>query len=350
MQDIIHIQKAWIKLLSQAMENEAAIGWLYGCYAAQFPKQAETWAVLARAEEKHRASLEGILSGAVAELAQIPMEKLQAGTLDFITSQIAVMLEKATAGDVTETRAVANALLLESALVESFLFSAAPAADDSPFRKVAEQLYRESLYHRQIVLGLSPAAPDNQAAPLWRGETVIAPPAVPSRIAAAMARQTVLAGMVRHEKTVARLYGEYARLFPAAAAFWNGLAGEEAEHAAILARIGERIAAGELDFSADRFALETIRSSTAFIEEQIAAAQRGPVTEDVALGIASTVENQTIENDSFRVFTEESASPEIRAMFADIHRQELRHRADIAKRMEEAAAKPGLWRRLFGGK
>jgi rubrerythrin len=352
MQNTDAIQKMWLKLLSQAMENEAAIGRLYARYAELFPRQSETWSILAQAEKRHTASLQGLLEEENAGVEAIPLEKLQAGVLEFVTGQITVMTEKAVAGDVTEARAAANALLLESELAESFLFNAA-STEDSPFRRVAEQLCHESQQHRQIILGLASEAPADPPPPLWKAETVIAPPEAPSRIAAALAKQTAIASMVRHEETVARLYTEYAGLFPDMAEFWNTLADDEKRHAAALRQIGQRIEAGELDFSAERFSLEAIRASTAFIESQLAVARHDPVSKALALSTAQAAEEKSIEYQTFHVFTEASAPIELRIMFSELQNQELRHRAAVTQKLAEEAAGPGkksFLGRLFGRK
>lgn len=350
MQDTTPVQKAWIALLNQAMENEAAIGRLYARYAELFPAQSDTWTILARAEAVHTSSLRELLQGEAPSVEEIPLEKLQAGTLAFVSGQITVMLEKAAAGDVTEGRATANALLLESSLVESFLFAAAPPVD-SPFRRVAEQLYRESQVHRQIVLGIASPAQAAPAEPLWRGEMVVTPPETPSRISAALTKQTVIAGLVRHEETVAKLYGRYAVVFPEMKTFWGSLACDEIEHAKVLRHIGRQIEEGALDFSGARLTLDTIRTSQEFIENHIDAARRDPIGSSAALATAIAVEEKSIECQAFHVFTDETASPELRAAFAELRKHELQHRETIAAKLAETEAKPetkGFFRRLFG--
>ena len=115
MKDII--QKKWLQLLTQAMNNELSLCALYARYAELFPEQAETWLVLSRSEEKHAALLRALLAGELAEVAEIPMDKLQSGPMDFITTQVASMIEKAATGEVMPTRAIAS----RSAVIPSFV-------------------------------------------------------------------------------------------------------------------------------------------------------------------------------------------------------------------------------------
>ena len=152
MQEINAVQKKWLQLLQQARENELATGALYQLYAELFPEHEGTWATLARAEAVHARLLEELLGKEAPAIHTIPFDKLNTNTMDFITGQLAVMQENAMSGKVTVKRAIANALILESSLVESFLYTAAPPG--SQFSVVAEQLAKESNYHREMVLKL----------------------------------------------------------------------------------------------------------------------------------------------------------------------------------------------------
>ena len=361
MQDVI--QKKWRQLLTQAMDNETAVSGLYARYAELFPEQAETWSVLSRSELKHAAMLRSLLDAGVPEMADIPMDKMQSGPMDFITAQVASMLAKAAGGEVMPTRAVANALLLESSLIENFLFEVSAATGH--FHQVAEQLCRESKYHQQLVRRLQsgeaystemPAAPaelvpevSNPPAALEQTSNTPEPDAGTHTISA-LARLAVIGAMARHEETVAQLYRTYAELFPQMSEFWLQLATEEIGHAGVLRAIGVRIKSGELDFAAERFDLETIRVSTAFLENQLLVARRETLTAARALVIARTIEEKTIEVQAFAVFSADSASPELRTAFAAIREQEIRHREAINQMIAHGDHHLGkrFFQRLFG--
>ena len=364
------IQKKWLQLLAQAMNNEAALCALYARYAELFPEQAETWLVLSRSEQKHTHLLRALLSGGGPDLEHIPFDKLQSGPLDFISSQITAMMEKAASGEVMPTRAVTNALLLESSLVENFLFDAAPAA--GPFRRVAEQLCRESKYHHQLVKRLQsgeayltemPQAPA-ELAPEAVNPAAAKPAAglqanavleaVPDgQSVNYLAKQAIIGAMARHEEAVAQLYRIYAELFPKMAEFWLQLAGEEIGHAEVLRAIGARVRSGELEFAAERFDLETIRISTVFLDNQLVVARHDPLDETRALGIAKLIEEKTIETQAFSVFTDDFASAELRTAFAALREQEVRHCEAINHMLRHgpySAEGRGFFKRLFGGK
>ena len=148
MQKLDAIQKRWLQFLEQARENETAVGALYQRYAELFPEQQETWSTLARAETAHAKLLQELLDKGPPEVAHIPLDKINAKEMAFITRQIAVMREKAATGTVTPVRAVTNALVVES-LVEDFLFKAAPPG--SEFSLVARLLAKESHDHWMLV-------------------------------------------------------------------------------------------------------------------------------------------------------------------------------------------------------
>ena len=361
MKDII--QKKWLQLLTQAMNNELSLCALYARYAELFPEQAETWLVLSRSEEKHAALLRALLAGELAEVAEIPMDKLQSGPMDFITTQVASMIEKAATGEVMPTRAIANGLLLESSLAENFLFDISPA--DGSFRMVAEQLCRESKYHHQLIKRLQtgeaystemPAAPEELAPEVINpaaavDKTVIEADSNPgTRTLNSLSKLAVIGAMARHEETVAQLYRTYAELFPEMAAFWLQLAEEEIGHAEILRAIGVRIKTGELDFAVEQLDLETVRTSTAFLDNQLIIARRDRLDADQALRIAKTLEEKTIEVQAFSVFSDDSASPKLRTAFAALREQEIRHRKAIDQMIAQGGHQggKGFFKRLFG--
>ena len=360
MQDVI--QKKWLQLLTQAMDNETAVSGLYARYAELFSEQAETWSVLARSELKHAAMLRALLAAGVPELADIPMDKMQSGPMDFITTQVTSMPAKAASGEVMPTRAIANALLLESSLIENFLFDVSKAT--GYFHQVAEQLCRESQYHQQLVRRLQSGEAHSTDMPQAPAELVpetsnpavatdqtssAAEPAAGTHTISALARLAVIGAMARHEETVAQLYRTYAELFPPTAEFWLHLSTEEIGHAAVLRAIGVRIKSGELDFAAERLDLETIRISTAFLENQLLVARRETLDVTRALVIARTIEEKTIEVQAFAVFSDDSASPELRTAFAALREQEIRHRDAINQMIAHGGRLhgKGFFKRLF---
>ncbi len=166
-----------------------------------------------------------------------------------------------------------------------------------------------------------------------------------------LAGTAVVGAMVRHEESVGRLYRTYADLFPDGAAFWNGLADQKKEHAALLHAEARKIQEGRLALNAALFNIESIRPSVVFVENQAVIARRGPLTEAGALAAARTVTEQTLAAQAFNIFGEEAGAPELCALFREMHAREQRQLEAIIQQIGDLAPGYGrLFGRLFGGK
>lgn len=149
----------WDRLLRQAMMNEIALAKLYLRYAELFPKQARTWTILARAEQKHAEAFLRLLQLAPPEIG--PVLERAAGALEGMRAQeerLTAMRERARTGDVTPSRAVTNAAAMESSLAENLLAIFDSALEGSGLHAVAAQLLRETRHHRGMVMRLAAEA------------------------------------------------------------------------------------------------------------------------------------------------------------------------------------------------
>ena len=133
----------------------------------------------------------------------------------------------------------------------------------------------------------------------------------------------VLDLLAQNESAIGQLYQVYARNYPELAAFWEGLAAEETEHAGWIRALGGKVAEGSLYLSEHRFKEEAIRSFLTYLEDELNRARSEKMPLVTALSVALSIEEALIERKYFEVFETDSA--ELRHLLQNLARASEEH-------------------------
>ncbi len=138
--------------------------------------------------------------------------------------------------------------------------------------------------------------------------------------------------MAENERTLALLYEQYARQLPQMAAFWQELAEEERQHAALVDSL-DRATSAATDHSG-RFAVEAIRAFTDYLNSQEEKARNG-ITALTALSTAYHIEVALIERRFFDQFPQ--GNPRVSRVMSALKRETESH----VKKVKDALARTG---------
>lgn len=142
--------------------------------------------------------------------------------------------------------------------------------------------------------------------------------------------------LIELELLTGALYGIFAGKYPAYRAFWEGISGEERDHADALRELGKKIESGEVLFVEGRTRTGALETFLRYLRETIAKARKEDFPMAKALSIALDIERSFLEKyapDHFR-----GDSPEVATTLAKLKGDS----GDHARRIEAA------WRGLKG--
>ncbi len=139
--------------------------------------------------------------------------------------------------------------------------------------------------------------------------------------------ENILEKMGRMEMEIARLYRLYALQFPASAAFWTKLSGEEIGHAASLRELADSSRRGEITVVPDRFNAAAVQMVLNSIAGHIRDVGDGRVSILNALSIAQVLESSLLEKEFFSVFRTDAAGT--RSVLEKLAEDTQRHRMEI---------------------
>ena len=142
--------------------------------------------------------------------------------------------------------------------------------------------------------------------------------------------------LAQNEERLSELYGIYAVKFPEYKDLWNGLAGEEEQHAKWIRNLASWAKEGLIDINNSRFNIAAINTFTSYVDKEIARARNSLVSLINALSIASYIEDSIIENRFFEVF--EGDSPDWRSTLLDLATETNKHRSMIKEALKKAKA------------
>jgi rubrerythrin len=146
----------------------------------------------------------------------------------------------------------------------------------------------------------------------------------------------LLTVMIEHEEIIGGLYQDYGERFPSLAAFWRELAGEERQHAGWLRRLEEMADFKGLFTAENRFKIEAVRTSLAFVTEErlkLAAEHPTPLS---CLNKALIIEESLIEKKYFEVFT--AITPEYKRILETVAAETRAHAQRIRQKLNELQA------------
>ncbi|MFH1983521.1 MAG: bacteriohemerythrin [Pseudomonadota bacterium] len=157
------------KILELYEDQERQLAMLYSCFGRQFPNDNAFWGQLVREEEMH-ARLISKLNAAVDTGALLFDEgKVKTYTLSAMIERLDVLRRKAEAGQMDRRGALAQALDLESALIEKGVFTHFEALNDKA-RVVLKRLNGETLDHVARVRRMRDADADAPRASVLSGD------------------------------------------------------------------------------------------------------------------------------------------------------------------------------------
>jgi len=139
-----------VDLLLLLAQHEEAIGRLYSSYARRLPEQADFWNQLAADEARHGALVGNLRARMEAGSLQFTPGRFShqavSGSLDHVREEIAL----AESGELTPMHALATALDLETALIESRFFEVVEG-DSKEAAEVKQSLGADTFQHRELV-------------------------------------------------------------------------------------------------------------------------------------------------------------------------------------------------------
>ena len=148
------------------------------------------------------------------------------------------------------------------------------------------------------------------------------------------ARLAVVDLLAEHEMAIARLYEAYARMGMESGEFWASLAAEEKEHARWIGELRRAVEEDAVGFDRGRFSVESLRTSLAYVKEEVAKAEAGAIPLLEALSKAMDLENALIERRFFEVF-DDDAEP-VRRALERLSKETFEHRDRLAAAWEKA--------------
>lgn len=134
------------------------------------------------------------------------------------------------------------------------------------------------------------------------------------------------------ETAVAELYGEFSRLWPEDALFWDHLVSQEREHALQLKSAGESVKTSPALFQVGRpIALAAIQTFIKGIHANLARTREGKMTRRSALFIARDIEQSILENRMHELLR--SSDLDFRSLMDSIQQQTHQHSAAFREKI-----------------
>lgn len=117
--------------------------------------------------------------------------------------------------------------------------------------------------------------------------------------------------LVENEKAMQELYAVYAKKFPIFRDFWNEISKDEESHAMWVKTLYEKVEAGAVEFSGDRFPTFAIRQNMEYLKKETDRAEKEEVSLLEALEISAHNENGMLEKKFFEAFKGDSLELQI---------------------------------------
>jgi hypothetical protein len=120
------------------------------------------------------------------------------------------------------------------------------------------------------------------------------------------AQKEIVSLLIANEKILEKLYLVYAQKFPLFSNFWIEIAKEEDSHALWINTIFEKMKAGTVEFSQNRFPAEAIGKNIEYLKDKIEKLKTSEVTISDALEFSVHIEKGLLEHKFFEIFEEDS--------------------------------------------
>jgi rubrerythrin len=149
----------------------------------------------------------------------------------------------------------------------------------------------------------------------------------------------VIALLAENEETLGRLYLSFAIRFAEFKDLWNGLAGEEKNHAKWILNLGEKVRNKQVFMKTDRFKAAAVRTFINHTEEEIVKANKPDYQSINALSVAYYIEESLIERKYFEVF--ESDSVELKQLLLNLAEATKKHAQTIRTAWDKERQRAG---------
>lgn len=147
------------KIIEQFQTQELLLAELYAAFGRRFPEDREFWERLVREETMHARLIEKLHDVVEKGTMIFDEGKVKTYTLTAMIERIGTLVQRAHRGDLNRREALAQAMDLESALIEKGVFTHFEPMTDKA-RAVIKQLNRETLDHvdrvRRMHAGVHP--------------------------------------------------------------------------------------------------------------------------------------------------------------------------------------------------
>ncbi len=108
--------------------------------------------------------------------------------------------------------------------------------------------------------------------------------------------------LIVHEEKLKELYLAYSKRFPEHKETWEKMAHDEQKHAKWIRALAGKMKNNQIGLSKRQLNTVAVRTSTDFLEKEIARAREGELNMLKAVSIASNFENAMIEKGFFEIF------------------------------------------------
>jgi len=145
----------------------------------------------------------------------------------------------------------------------------------------------------------------------------------------------VVALLVRHEESIAKLYATFAAKCSGHEKFWGDLAEDEMEHANSLRAVHALIENGRVAMEERKFNLKALQTSLDYLKVLLANAEKG-ISHARAVAMALQVENSMRENAFFEA--SDGDGEELKSVLTKLGKSDSAHTQRLRKAMGERKA------------
>lgn len=130
--------------------HELALGRLYRTYANTFPQHRDLWTRLSQEEQEHADWIDALRLKVEEESSGLVVDRFPAAAIEHSIDYVNRLIDRAHRSDLTAVNAMANALDLENAMIESRYFEVF-ASDSVEIKRTLSDLARSTQAHHEQV-------------------------------------------------------------------------------------------------------------------------------------------------------------------------------------------------------
>lgn len=314
-------------------EHEEALAELYKCFALAIPEARDFWEQMSKEELSHEKLLKGLARKFSSQKWSFARPKFTTSAIIESCDRLVQMKLFVAKKGISMRDAMKYALEIERSLMESEYFQIIDA-DNAVIMNVLQSLRAYTYAHIRNL--------EKEAKRLkWRlggkkisedfKKIVLANTNLKSNIKAQQA--PIIGGLVAMEEAAASLYKTFALRLKETSGFWEKIAAEEMQHAAMLRKLYDVLDRGKVFYNLSKFKMEDMLKDTDKILHMEYDARFGELSLYSAINQALKVERMLTECKFYK--TVKSDAPEFRFLAERMVEQSKEH----LRRMEEEAGR-----------